>query len=242
MAEQCLSYGELQIPYKVFFVHDKQHKVSIHVHHDGSVQVDAPLATPLADIKQAVSKRGRWLHNHIQRIKQYQSHVLSREYVSGESQLYLGRRYVLKIIKDNHQPASVKLKQGQLQVTTASAQKKDIKALLSDWYRVQAKKTFERRLDSIIANLNWLDIRPEHKLLQMKKQWGSCSPKGLISLNPHLVKAPVRCIDYVLLHELCHLQIHNHSPEFYKLLCRHMTDWESAKAHLDGMAELLLND
>lgn len=76
----------------------------------------------------------------------------------------------------------------------------------------------------------------------MKKQWGSCSPKGVLSLNPHLVKASLRCIDYVLLHELCHLQVRNHGQKFYDLLSKHLPEWQAAKARLDGMAELLLNE
>lgn len=75
----------------------------------------------------------------------------------------------------------------------------------------------------------------------MKKQWGSCSPQGHILLNPHLVKAPRDCIDYVILHELCHLQEHNHSPKFYQLLSQLMPAWKSVKTRLDSMAELLLN-
>jgi hypothetical protein len=61
-----------------------------------------------------------------------------------------------------------------------------------------------------------------------------------LSLNPLLVKAPRECIDYVILHELCHLKEHNHSKNFYLLLSRTMPDWESVKARLDGMSELLL--
>lgn len=57
-----------------------------------------------------------------------------------------------------------------------------------------------------------------------------------------LVKAPTKCIDYVLLHELCHLKEHNHSPEFYRLLSHQMPDWEAVKGKLDGMAELILNE
>jgi len=76
----------------------------------------------------------------------------------------------------------------------------------------------------------------------MKTQWGSCSPTGAILLNPHLVKAPRECIDYVISHELCHLKEHNHSPRYYRLLSKIMPRWEVVKARLDGMAELLLNE
>jgi predicted metal-dependent hydrolase len=75
----------------------------------------------------------------------------------------------------------------------------------------------------------------------MKKQWGSCSPAGVLSLNPHLVKASSLAIDYVLLHELCHLRFHNHSDRFYRLLDRQMPGWKEVKERLDGMAQLLLN-
>ena len=60
-------------------------------------------------------------------------------------------------------------------------------------------------------------------------------------LNPHLVKAPRDCIDYVIIHEMCHLKEHNHSPQFYQSLSQLMPDWKAVKSRLDGMAELLLN-
>ena len=74
----------------------------------------------------------------------------------------------------------------------------------------------------------------------MKRYWGSCSPRGSITLNPALIKAPVHCVEYVLLHELCHLSEHNHSPRFYGLLDRHMPGWREAKEELDGLSEMLL--
>lgn len=242
MVDQNLQYGDSKIPYKVFFVQGKQQKVTIHIHPDGTVQVDAPHHTSLAEVKQAVSKRSRWLRNHLDRVEQQHAHVLPREYVSGESHLYLGRRYVLKVQKNGEQQPCVKLRQGQLQVTTTNAEYENVKSLLWSWYKEHATNVFNRRLENICTILSWVEHKPEWKLLQMKKQWGSCSPKGALNINPHLVKAPLRCIDYVFLHELCHLKIHNHSTQFYRLLSKHMPQWESAKAHLDGMAELLLNE
>ena len=76
----------------------------------------------------------------------------------------------------------------------------------------------------------------------MQTQWGSCSPAGRITLNPHLVKAPRDCIDYVILHELCHLAEHNHSERFYRLMQQVMPQWGKIKQRLDGMAASLLND
>ena len=75
------------------------------------------------------------------------------------------------------------------------------------------------------------------RLQAMRVQWGSCSPTGRITLHPGLVRAPRECIDYVVLHELCHLASHDHSPRFYRLLDRHLPGWKAVKQRLDGMAE-----
>lgn len=242
MVEQCLKYGDLSIPYQVYYVPGRQCKVAIHVHPDGSVQVDAPTQASLAEIKQAVGKRSRWLFAHLDRIKAQHIHVLPREYVSGESHFYLGRRYLLKVQVNELDEPSVKLRCGQLQVTTNNVDRETIKSLLWHWYRTHAQNQFDRRLGILCQNLSWLKTPPPWKLLTMKKQWGSCSPRGALSLNPHLVKAPSECIDYVLLHELCHLKLHNHSPAFYQHLRKEMPTWESVKGRLDGMAALLLNE
>ena len=69
---------------------------------------------------------------------------------------------------------------------------------------------------------------------------GQLLTQGKLTLNPHLVKAPRECIDYVILHELCHLAEHNHSERFYRLLHQVMPTWEKTKQQLDGMANKLL--
>ena len=76
----------------------------------------------------------------------------------------------------------------------------------------------------------------------MQKQWGSCSPTGVLLLNLHLIKAPARCVDYVLLHEICHLREHNHGNAFCTLLESLLPDWRHMKDRLDNMAEMLLNE
>jgi predicted metal-dependent hydrolase len=81
---------------------------------------------------------------------------------------------------------------------------------------------------------------PQLSIRRMSRQWGSCSPQGRIALNVALVRAPQECIDYVLLHELIHLEEHNHGPAFYRLLDRHLPHWKQTKARLDGRADLAL--
>ena len=71
------------------------------------------------------------------------------------------------------------------------------------------------------------------KIMQLKKRWGSLSKNGTLTLNRDLIKAPKECIEYVIIHELCHLEHHNHGPEFYRLLERSLPDWVKRKHKLE---------
>lgn len=235
-------YGTDRIDYQVVLKPAKNNRVSIHVYPDCSVRVDAPEGRELPEIHQAVLKRAGWIKHHVDEFKRQRAQALPRTYTSGESHFYLGRRYQLKVKKQNGPAPSVKLVRGQICVEAGSRDASAVKACLSAWYRGRAADVFARRLDEIAERVGWLRVVPNWRLVRMQKQWGSCSPTGVILLNPHLIKAPRECIDYVISHELCHLQEHNHSPHYYCLLGKVMPTWKAVKARLDGMAELLLNE
>lgn len=236
------TYGHERYDYDVCFTPDRRAKIAIHVHPDASVQVDAPEGEDLPRIQRAVLKRARWIKTHVDQAREQRTHALPRRYVSGESHFYLGRRYQLKVLNANGGGFSVKLLCGRICVETPQRDPNAVKERLSGWYRERAADVFGRRLDAIADHVDWLKHVPPVHLLTMKKQWGSCSPRGTVFLNPHLVKAPRECVDYVIAHELCHLKEHNHSPRYYRLLREIMPGWEPVKARLDGMAELLLNE
>jgi len=242
MTRQSFRYGDERIEYDVLFGPRNNSKVAIHVHPDGSVQVDAPEGEPLARVHEAVLKRARWVKRHLDAARRQRAHVLPRQYVSGESLFYLGRRYQLKVKALSGPAPTVKLLRGEIRVETPHRDAATIRKHLADWYRLRAADIFGRRLAAIAATVSWLEQVPEWRLVRMTKQWGSCSPAGAILLNPHLVKAPRDCVDYVICHELCHLQEHNHSPRYYRLLNQLMPGWQPIKARLDGMAELLINE
>lgn len=142
-----------------------------------------------------------------------------------------------KVMVDPSSVQSVKLYRGKLEVSVRERNVERIKSLLEGWYKEKAKEVFKSRLDAIMTQAIWIEKAPELRILTMQTQWGSCSPNGRITLNPLLVKAPRECIDYVILHELCHIAEHNHSERFYRLLSQVMPKWETTKAKLDGMAQ-----
>ena len=233
-----IQYGNERFEYHLCYLDSQRHNaIKVHVHPNGHVQVDAPVNTSLQEIKSAVMRRARWIVKHIKDIEERSRYVLPRTWVSGESMFYLGRRYVLKVIKsdeNNKSKATCKLKGGQLQVSGYPLTVEQIETATNQWYREKAEDVFNRRIQQWADQLPWVKQTPNFKLREMKTQWGSCSPKGDLMLNPVLVKAPTRCIDYVILHELCHLQEHSHSPRFYSLLDRYMPEWRSIKEHLDN--------
>jgi predicted metal-dependent hydrolase len=212
-------------------------RVAIHVEPDGRVLVDAPDTAPLANVLTAVKKRSRWISQHVGAAKARLAHVLPREYVSGESLHYLGRRYRLKVIVNAGAAVEARMQGAFIAVTVPERAVATIRSALDAWYRQRARDVFADRLAAVAAPLRWVKRPPPMRLQFMTVQWGSCSPSGCITLNPLLVKAPRQCIDYVLLHELCHLLHHNHSPKFYQTLDRHMPDWRAVKEQLDNMAE-----
>lgn len=211
-------------------------KVLIKVYPDCRVVVSAPEDADEATVLAAVRKRGRWIYEQLRDFRKQLEFTLPRQYISGESHYYLGKQYLLKVMEAPEQVQGVKLLRGKLEVSVRTKSADKVKALLADWYKARAKEVFAKRLDAMLEQALWVDERPPLRLQTMQTQWGSCSPNGRITLNPHLVKAPRECIDYVILHELCHLAEHNHSERFYRLMNQVMPKWEKTKERLDGMA------
>lgn len=247
----CLTYGSETIRYDVVRKNsalNPRHKatklqVVIKVHPDRRVVATVPEQTSKEAVHVAVNKRAKWIWKHMSDFSSLNEHVLPRQYVSGESQFYLGRRYMLKILIESQYAPSVKLLRGKLVVLlNENNNSSTVKDLIDKWYVYRAKLIFNERLQLMLAKATWVTKQPSFKVMSMKKQWGSCSAKGNLVLNPHLVKASKESIDYVILHELCHIAEHNHSDRFWRLLTEVMPNWKQIKSTLDTQAELYLNE
>jgi len=240
MTKKLLSfyYGEEAIAFERKDKQQSSPKVSIKVHSDCTVQVYAAKAVTDKDVIKAAKKRGKWINNKLNEFKKLNEGFSPREYISGESHFYLGRRYMLKVHAGKKHSPRVRLFRGTLDVYCKNKSADTVKALLDDWYKDKAKQVFKEQLDKVVSKTPWVSEPPLFTVRTMKKQWGSCSPKGRLLLNTHLIKASKECIDYVILHELCHLAEHNHSKRFYKLMGQVMPEWEKVKAVLDHNLKL----
>lgn len=236
-----VQYAGEAIPVEWLTRHSSVQRVLVRVNPDGRVLAYAPAGATEKDVLAAIQKRIRWIYRQRRDFLAHQAYITPRRYVSGESHYYLGRQYVLKVLV-NKKETGVKLLRGKLEVAVPRKEPAKVRELLMVWYRQRAAEVFARRLEAALEQTLWVKQKPAFRLQAMKTQWGSCSPKGLLTLNPHLVKAPREAIDYVLLHELCHIAEHNHSPKFYSLMNWVMPEWERVKLRLDGMAARLLSD
>jgi predicted metal-dependent hydrolase len=226
-----LVYGDETIRYEVQFLASRR-TLGIEVHPDSRVLVRAPLNCSEDVIAERVLKRAGWISRQLVAFERYRPRTPVRHYVNGESHLYLGRHYRLKVRQGECN--LVKLARGQLVVTAhGSRGPAQIKTLLHRWYLDRAHAVFGEVLETSLRRFK--DVgRPRLIVRSMKSRWGSLSRAGTMTLNLNLVRAPRACIEYVITHELCHTQYRDHDARFFKLLGRLMPDWQQRKERLEA--------
>lgn len=227
-----VDYGSKVIVYRI--IRRDRRTLQISVLPDMSVEVVAPRTAKEAAIRQRVTRRARWILRQIDFFRQFHPKTPTRRYEAGETHLYLGRRYRLKIVQAN--TASVKLVRGRILVSTPDPGNLEaVRRLFGDWQKAQARAWFEKRLVICAARFKDRDrVMPKALIVrQLKQRWGSMSAAGRLLLNRSLIGAAVYEIDYVITHELCHRVHHDHGPEFFALLNCAMPDWEQRKIGLE---------
>lgn len=226
-----INYGKTTFRIEVSFLARKQ--ISITVHPDLRITAKAPLGTDTATLENRLQKRASWIAQKLSYFEKYHPQTPPRQYINGETHRYLGRQYRLRIQYDKRQ--KVRLIGRYFNVETPRPNdRKHIRQLMHNWYLKHAKRFISKRLNEWWPVLkNWNISQPEIKFRRMQKRWGSLTPSGAILFNTELVKAPIHCVDYVIVHELCHLIYPRHENRYYRLLERIMPDWENRKERLE---------
>lgn len=224
-------YGKHQYSYKLLRLNRKT--LSLTVLPNLSIVVRCPLNAKQDRIEIFLKKKWLWLEEQIKYFKKYQSKKSSKEYVSGESFLYLGRQYKLDIKASSVD--SVSLSKGVIVCNTTDSVKNNssTKNQINKWYLEKAKLIFSERHDEVFKRFNYND-KPKLAIKKMDKRWGSFIRGKSIILNPLLIQTSKDCIDYVITHELCHVKYRNHTKAFYKLLRAKYPRWEVVKEKLEN--------
>ena len=224
------TYGKLKYNYDL--ITQERKTLSLTVRPDMSITVKCPAQAEQRHVDAFMKRKWRWLDVQLNFFARFNKKHYSKEYISGESFLYLGKQYQL-FVREAKQD-SVKLARGKILVhTTKSAYNKNYtKQLLEEWYQKRTAVVFSKRYAEM---LNKFDFSYEPKLFirLMHKRWGSFVSKKKIILNPVLIHTATDCIDYVITHELCHIQYKNHGKKFWELLDAKYPEWEKIKEKLE---------
>lgn len=230
--QRAVEYGSETIVYLLSF--ELCQRLSISVHPDLRVTASAPMGRTAEEVDERVRARAPWILRQRRRFEQYHPLPVPRRYISGETHLYLGRQYRLKLAEGED---DVRLLGGYFHLNTPNPSDPDrVRALLEGWYRTRAGVVFPQRLERCLASATVLQEGASAlQIRKMSRRWGSCTEAGTITLNLDLIKAPSPCIDYVIMHELCHLKVLHHGAEFYRLLTRYMPDWQRRRERLNAL-------
>jgi predicted metal-dependent hydrolase len=234
MTSESKSWERLDTPCgPARFRRSSRKTLAISVLPDGALELVAPEDAGEADILAKVGKRSGWIRRQRSLFAGWNAHRHAPRHVSGASHRYLGAQYRLKVAAG--EPSTVKLAGGYFRVTCPDPSEENVRALLEAWMRLRAEEIFSRRIK---AWEPWCERRglptPVLRLVKMKNRWGSAGRKGIIRLNPELIRAPSLCIDYVIAHEVCHLAHPDHGRAFYRLLGRFCPDWRRLKERLES--------
>jgi len=227
-----IEYGMHSIIYSV--VRRDRKTLEIAVEPDSSVSVAAPMTANQESIAAKVRKRASWILAQQQYFEQFNPRTPERRFISGETHLYLGRQYRLKVVRAEE--SSVKLLRGYIVIQSCKPESsEETKRLLQGWYKTKARAKFLERLDVCVQHFSRPSaVTPNSLVIRtMQKRWGSMSKNHRMILNLRLIQAPIYAIDYVITHELCHVIEPSHSPRYYRFLGRVMHDWEKRKEKLE---------
>ncbi len=241
-AARTLRHGERTIAFEL--VRSDRRTLGLTVRRDGSVVVRAPRRAREEDVVRWVAGHAEWILRCQRDAAERARRDPPRRFVDGETHLYLGREYRLTIAHgeaedDNARsgtPERVRLDDGAFRVVVDPHEPPGRVADLMDaWYLGQAREEFAQRLDACWASFPCGDgQRPTIRVKRMRSRWGSMSAKRSMSLRLDLIRAPAECIDYVIVHELCHLLHPHHGPAFWALVEQQVPDWKDRRRRLES--------
>jgi predicted metal-dependent hydrolase len=225
-----LTFGKRVIEFTLQYRERKS--LGIKIHPDGLVEVHAPVTSKDNEVIEKVRHKAPWILKQIDHFNSYKPATPARRFVNGETHLYLGRQYRLKIVPDTENV--VKAYRGQLWMHAVKTNHYALKKQLEEWYKQRASVVFNELLEEILPMFTRYKIKkPTLTIRSMTKRWGSCTPLGKIILNTELIKAPKGSIEYVIIHELTHMVHYNHTKTFQNLLSKILPDWKKRKDRLE---------
>lgn len=219
-------YGTETIEFTVVF--RKRKTLSIEVEPPNIITAIAPIGTPEDQILEVVKGKAKWIVQKLFEIREIEHRRSAKQYVNGESFIYLGRNYSLQIVGDEAvKVPEAKLIRGKLTVFAPNKDESNIRTAVENWYHDRAKEKIAER---VAYYQPFFEVQPKRIVIKdQRKRWGSCTKGKELLFNWKSIMAPSPVLDYIVIHEMCHLVHMNHTDEFWKLLKKVLPDYEERK-------------
>lgn len=227
-----LNYNGEIIEYKIN--KGKRKRVYLHVE-NGELEVRVPTRISNKDIERIVGEKAKWIYNTLKKYPKVETKTL--KYENGDEFYILGNKYILKInegiksdIKRDEIKKELNIFLKKEYIKDIEKRKSKIKKLLTDYYSKIADEEISFSMEKMISKTKLMPNA--FKVRNFKRAWGNCSSKRIISINWEVILYSRHSIDYVCLHEICHLKHMNHSKDFWKLVEVNMPDYKIAEKEL----------
>ena len=220
----------MQIEYTIKY--SKRKTLNITVERDRKIIVRAPKTLSAGQIEKIVQSKRQWIKEKMSHAQKYSIVPETKEFVSGETLMYLGKNYQLLLVDENID--GVEFNQ-RFRISRKNQSKAN--ELFKKWYLKQALHKIEPLAREFAHNLG-VEYN-DCKTSEMRYRWGSCTPANNIIFNWRIIKAPIYVVSYLVAHELVHLLETNHTPRFWNILSIQVPEYQKAKKWLKEKGHLL---
>jgi len=223
-------YGKNRYEYEL--IKENRKTLSLTVKPDLRTTLKCPINASAERIENFLRRKWSWLEKQLNYFRKHQKPESKKEFISGESIWYLGRQY--KILVKSSLKNSISLDKKHFYIHSKYPVDETIsnRLIVNTWIRSKRKDVFNNRFQEMKTRFDY-KMTPKLVIRDMDKRWGSFISESKIVLNPKLIHVSTECIDYVIVHELCHVKYKNHSKKYYEFLSEKFPNWERVKSKLE---------
>ena len=231
-----------QVTYHVTY-QKKRKSIQLKIYSSTHLEITAPTNFPQENVEKIIKEKSSWIIQKISHLKTVAANPINKTIAHGEQVLYLGEPYTLVFGTEENSKPQIHLQDHQIFIHTPPGNINQtlslIELLLKQWYWQHAQQRLKTQ------TLFWstkIAVQPSRiTIKEQKSRWGSCSSKGNINYNWRIIMAPPEVLDYLVIHELCHLRIPNHSPLFWQEVARFSPNFKQHRTWLKNNGTTLMN-
>lgn len=222
-------YKDIPINFEIEY--KKRKTFAIEIIPPNKIKVKSPRGILKSKIEELVHSKANWIIKKLEEFKDIEHMQIERRFVDGEIFMYLGKEYILKITQNkNLKKAEVSICNEFIHVKTPKTEIEIIKKIMIEWYKIECDKKIRERIEVYGQKLG--EMPRIIKVKEQKRRWGTCTSRRDVLFNWKCIMAPIDVIDYIVVHELCHLVHMNHSANFWSLVKLNFPHYEEKKQWL----------